>query len=116
MASNYFKDGEPSKYLTMTVSASTTLLAAIILADMGETLWVINRGYAKEGNPLIAWALTISPLAFALVKLATVLPTIYALEVCRWRRPKFARIAGSVAVFAYLIVYIVGMLHTQGKI
>ena len=71
-----------------------TLLAWLLLchlgnaADVGLTLYAIQNG-AEEINPIMAWALSVSPLFFIIIKfivfgLAIDFLAIRAPELLRW--------------------------------
>lgn len=89
------------------VSAESLILVGICLADMISTLFFVLRGSAVEQNPLMAVCLNHSPMVFVLVKLASFVPFVIAVELYRRRNAAFARFACRTAIAAYLVTFVV---------
>ena len=89
------------------VSAESLVLVGICLADMLSTLFFVLRGRAIEQNPLMAVCLSQSPWVFVLVKLASFVPFVLAVELYRKRNAAFARFACRSAIAAYLVTFTV---------
>lgn len=90
----------------VSVSAESLILVAICMADMISTLVFVLRGRAVEQNPLMAMCLNQSPLMFVLVKLASFVPFVVAVELFRRRNPAFARFACRTAIAAYVVTFV----------
>ena len=93
------------------VLPETMLLAAICFADMIQTLIVVRRHMAVEANPMLAAAMDYSPWIFALVKSASFLIPLTAVEVLRPMSPRFVRMALRIGATGYLLLYLVGTLR-----
>ncbi len=89
------------------VSAESLVLVGICLADMISTLFFVLRGSAVEQNPLMRVCLDTSPWVFVLVKLASFIPFVLAVELYRKRNAAFARFACRTAIAAYLVTFAV---------
>lgn len=89
------------------VSAESLILVAICLADMISTLFFVLRGTAVEQNPLMAMCLKQGPVVFVLVKLASFVPFVLAIELYRRRNAAFARLACRTAIAAYVVTFAV---------
>lgn len=96
--------------LQVRASYESILLASICLLDMFWTVVVVVTGIAIEANPLLAWTFELGPWAFVVVKLASLIPGLLALEFCRIINPGFARLAGRAAVLGYLAIYVFGSI------
>jgi len=91
--------------MKLRVSIESMVLIAICLADMAATLYFVLRGTASEQNPLMAACINYSPLLFVLVKIASFMPFVVAVELYRRRNPGFARKACLCAIALYLITF-----------
>lgn len=89
------------------VSTDSLILAAICLIDMVSTLFLVLRGWAVEQNPLMAVCLKQGPMVFVLVKLASFIPFIVAVELYRRKDAAFARLACRSAIVLYVLIFIV---------
>lgn len=89
------------------VSAESLVLIGICLADMISTLFFVLRGQAVEQNPLMKVCLDQSPLVFVLVKLASFIPFVLAVELYRRKNEEFARFACRTAIAAYIVTFVV---------
>tara|TARA_R110001592_G_scaffold23791_1_gene92815 strand:+ start:358 stop:645 length:288 start_codon:yes stop_codon:yes gene_type:complete len=56
-------------------------------ADAGFTLYAVSKG-VKEANPIMAWAIDVSPLFFAVIKLTLF---TFAIDFIAFRRPRLLR-------------------------
>ena len=93
--------------MKLKVSAESLILVAICLADMISTLFFVLRGSAVEQNPIMAACLDKGPLVFVLVKIASFLPFVLAIELYRKKNAIFARLACRSAIAAYLVIFAV---------
>lgn len=89
------------------VSAESLILVVICLADMISTLIFVLRGCAVEQNPVMAACLRKGPEVFVLVKLASFVPFVLAIELYRKRNAVFARFACRMAITAYVVTFAV---------
>lgn len=88
------------------VSFESLILVAICLADMIATLFLVTQGYATEQNPLMSACINHSPAMFVLVKTASFVPFVVAVELYRRKNPDFARAASRCAIVLYLVTFI----------
>ena len=95
------------------VSTESLVLVAICLADMFSTLFFVMKGLAVEQNPLMAACLRHGPMAFVLVKLASFVPFVVAIELYRRRNAAFARLACRSAIALYLVTFVALTLGTN---
>ena len=93
------------------VLPETVILALICLGDMIQTLFVVRSGVAIEANPVLAQTLSYSPWVFALVKCASFMIPLTAVEVLRPLCPMFVRAALRIGASGYLTVYVIGVFH-----
>jgi len=89
------------------VSAESLVLVGICLADMISTLIFVLSGHAVEQNPIMAACLRKSPMVFVLVKLASFVPFVLAVELFRQKNAAFARFACRTAIGAYVVTFVV---------
>jgi len=87
------------------VSMESLILVAICLIDMLSTLFFVMRGCAVEQNPLMAMCLRHSPAMFVLVKIASFIPFVIAIELYRKKDPAFARIVCRSAIVLYVVTF-----------
>jgi hypothetical protein len=99
--------------MRLKVSVESLVLVSICLADMLATLIFVLRGCASEQNPLMAACIERSPLLFVLVKIASFVPFVVAVEMYRKRNPAFARLACRCAILLYLTTFVVLTFHTN---
>lgn len=95
------------------VSTESIVLVAICLADMLSTLFFVMRGLAVEQNPLMAACLRHSTTAFVLVKVASFVPFVVAIELYRRRNAAFARLACRSAIALYVVTFVALTLGTN---
>ena len=95
------------------VSTESLVLVTICLADMFATLFFVMRGCAVEQNPLMAACLRRGPVVFVLVKLASFVPFIVAVELYRRRDALFARLACRSAIVLYLVTFAALTIRTN---
>lgn len=95
------------------VSSETMILVAICLADMLLTLYFVVFGAAVERNPIMAACLERSPELFVLVKTASFVPFVAAVELYRRRNPAFARSITRFAIALYVIAFTALTVHTN---
>lgn len=99
--------------MSLRVSRESLVLVAICLADMLSTLFFVMRGSAVEQNPIMAVCLQHSPAAFVLVKLASFVPFVVAVELYRRKDPAFARLACRSAIVLYVVAFVALTLGTN---
>lgn len=93
------------------------VLLVIGLADLLTTIFWLRTGQATEVNPIMAAALSLSPVLFILVKLATLGAYVAVIEWYRRRRnPSFARIVSNITVTAYVGVYSVSFFVVNASL
>ena len=95
------------------VSVESLILVAICLADMLSTLYFVMMGMAVEQNPLMAACIDHSPVTFVLVKMASFVPFIIAIELYRRKNPDFAIKACRCAIALYLVTFVALTLGTN---
>lgn len=95
------------------VSTDSLVLVAICLLDMFSTLFFVLKGIGVEQNPIMAVCMNHSPLTFVLVKLASFVPFVIAVELYRRKDPVFARFACRCAIVLYLVTFTVLTLKTN---
>ncbi len=89
------------------VSVESLILVAICMADMLVTLFLVLTGCAVEQNPLMAVCIDHSPATFVLVKIASFVPFVVAVELYRKRNPQFAQLACRCAIILYVMTFAV---------
>ncbi len=95
--------------------AAREVLALLFLCslDMYSTVYWVATGQATEANPLLAWTFHLHPLLFVLIKAATFLPTLVLAAHMAQRHPHVVTFLLRGVLFAYIAIYIVGVLHGQ---
>jgi len=96
------------------VSLGTVAIVAICMVDMFLTLVAVLAGKAIEANPVLSWSFDYGPMAFALAKVASFIPGVWALEMCRLHNARFAGLASRAVVYGYMAVYLIGSLKLHG--
>lgn len=97
----------------MKLHRQTVALAALGIADLAATLWLVGRCGAAEANPFMARLLAHSPWALAAVKLGALALALGILEWA-WRvHPRTVRFAANAAVAAYIGIYAVGVARAN---
>ncbi len=102
--------------LHRTISQEALLISAICMLDLATTLYWIGQGYAKEGNPIMAWVLSRGHVPFIGVKILTFLPAVVAAE---WYRPRNPRLITKLlrwVIALYLFLYVSGIFAHYGKV
>lgn len=93
------------------------LLLIIGFADLLTTLFWLHAGQATEVNPIMAAVLSLSPVLFVVVKIATLGAYVAVIEwYRRHRNPSFARIVSNFTVVAYVSVYSVSFLAVNTSV
>lgn len=69
-------------------------------------MWAVRLGWATETNPMLAATLARSDSAFLLIKGASFILPIAALEFIRAKRPEFVARALRIAIGGYLFLYV----------
>lgn len=87
------------------ISVESLVLIAVCTADMLSTLFLVLKGLAIEVNPLMAACINHGPGVFVLVKVASFVPFVVAVELYRRRNSEFARAACRCAIALYLITF-----------
>ncbi len=87
------------------VLPESVLLAAIGLADLLATTYLLATGKAWEGNPLMAGLLMHGSVPFVLVKVLFIAGPITVAELARKRFPVTARWTLRFAIPAYLVLW-----------
>ena len=99
--------------MKLRVSIESLVLIGICLADMLATLYFVLRGCAAEQNPLMAACIERGPFTFVLVKIASFVPFVVAVELYRKKNPAFARMACRCAILLYILTFVVLTFHTN---
>lgn len=99
--------------MKLRVSTESLILIAICLADMFATLFFVMQGVAVEQNPLMAACLRRSPMVFVVVKVASFVPFVVAVEYYRRTNASFARLACRSAIALYLVTFVILTVHTN---
>ena len=99
--------------MKLRISIESIILVAICLADMLSSLYLIAIGVASEQNPLMAACLNHSPAMFILVKIASFVPFVIAVEIYRTKSPVFARAAVRCAIALYIVTFVALTLGTN---
>lgn len=89
------------------ICIESLILVVICMADMLSTLYFVMIGAATEQNPLMAACINTSPLLFVLIKIASFVPFVVAVELYRRKNPAFARSACRMAIFLYVATFTV---------
>ena len=89
------------------VSGESIVLILICLADKLSTLFFVLRGSAVEQNPIMAACLRQGPWVFVLVKLASFVPFVVAVEIYRKHNAAFARRICRTAIVLYVTTFTV---------
>lgn len=97
----------------MKLHRQTLVLAAIGLADLCFTLWLIHTFGAWEANPLMEAALRHGLQTLVVVKLALLAAPLALLEWAWKRRPAFVRSAANAAIAGYLVVFALGVARAN---
>lgn len=92
--------------MKLRVSIESVILVVICLADMLSTLYFVLNGSATEQNPIMAACINHSPMTFVLVKMASFVPFIVAVELYRRKNPSFARTACRAAIALYVVTFV----------
>jgi len=98
------------------VSLGTVAIVALCMVDLFLTLVAVLTGKAIEANPMLAWSFEYGPMGFALAKVASFIPGIWAIEMCRLYNSRFAALASRAVVYGYIAVYFFGSLRIHGMI
>jgi hypothetical protein len=97
------------------IAPESGLLAALCVADLVSTLWLVYGHGAREANPVMDFYLALGPLAFALAKTLTFMAPIVVLEILRRRRPESIRAILRLAIVSYVVCYGVGLWHVNSR-
>ena len=87
------------------ISIESLILIVICTADMLATLYLVMHGMATEQNPLMAACIARGPMMFVLVKIASFVPFVIAVELYRRRNPGFARKTCLCAILLYVVTF-----------
>lgn len=98
----------------MKIARESWIIATIGLADLVTTIVFIRHHGAQEANPVFRRFWEMGLIAFILAKLACLIGPIYVLEWARTRSTQFVKLASRAVIFAYLIMYGIGVAHLNG--
>jgi hypothetical protein len=87
------------------LSLESLVLIGICTADMLATLYLVTRGLATEQNPLMAACIAHGPATFVMVKVASFVPFVIAVELYRRRNPGFAKKTCMCAILLYIVTF-----------
>jgi hypothetical protein len=113
-ASNHILSRLSVKALVTNVSLGTLAIVAICMVDLFLTMFAVLTGNAIEANPMLSWSFHYGPMMFALAKVASFIPGVWALEMCRLHNERFAIFASRAVVYGYMALYAFGSLHIHG--
>jgi hypothetical protein len=99
--------------VSLKISPESTLLAAICIADMILTIFLVQFRLAVEQNPLMAACLNKGIATFVVAKMLSFVPFIVLAEIHKRRNPAFVRTATRLAILLYLGVYGVVMVRVN---
>jgi hypothetical protein len=91
-------------------------ITAICLLDLMTTLYWVGQGYAREGNPLMAFFIQQGPSPFIAAKIAAFLPAVAAAEWYRPRNPRLITRLLRWVIAGYLVLYVVGVAGHEGNV
>jgi hypothetical protein len=106
---------ESNPVLQRTVSQETVCIAFICLLDLITTLMWVREGRAREGNPFMAYFLSLGIGPFIVAKVSTFVPALVAAEWYRPYNPTLVVRALRWAIIGYLFLYSAGVLGHHGK-
>lgn len=89
----------------MRIARESWILAAVCIADLITTLWLVGNQGAREGNPVMDFFLMQGIFAFIVAKLALFTVPIAILEWARRRRPLFVQAMLRLAICGYVGSY-----------
>lgn len=95
--------------MSLTISRESIWLTAVCLVDAVLTIILVALGIAQEANPLMNYWMQRSLALFFIVKMATVLLAIIAAEYYKRYNPVFVKRVLTLAVFAYIGIYVIGI-------
>jgi hypothetical protein len=102
--SSYYVDWIEGGYLWALVG-----VLGLIVIDTFSTLYIIGHG-GGEANPIMRWMLELSPISFALVKLATAVAAFLLLSVHRYFPVARALVTVLLVAYGLLVGYHVLLL------
>lgn len=92
----------------------TILLAAVCIADLSFTIWLITTGHAVEANPILRYYVDHGGLiSFAAAKILLFAGPLFVLELLRRHRPEFVRSLLRVGITLYLVAYTAGVIQAN---
>lgn len=97
----------------MKIARETWLLALFCTLDMLFTAWLLQKGLAKEANPVMKFYVDRSLLDFVVVKSLMFIAPLTVLELLRRKNPVFVRNMLRVGIVAYLLMYCVGSIRAN---
>jgi hypothetical protein len=97
----------------MKIARETWLLGLFCTLDMLFTVWLIHKGLAKEGNPVMGFYVEKSLPVFVVMKSLMFIAPLTALELLRQKKPKFVTNMLRLGILAYVLVYSFGVLRTN---
>lgn len=97
----------------MKLTRQTYFLIIIGLLDLVSTIYLLSYAGAAEANPLMARLLSHGVGVFVLAKVALIVGPLAILEWARRYRPALANRALSLALYAYLGLYVLGVARAN---
>ena len=101
---SYYVDWIEGGYLWALVG-----VLGLIVIDTFSTLYIISRG-GGEANPIMRWMLELSPISFALVKLASAIAAFLLMAVHRFFPIARSLVTVLLAAYGLLVCYHVVLL------
>ncbi len=97
----------------MTLTKESLLLIGICTADLASTLYLLQNGMAREGNPLMSYYLRHGIGTFVMIKLSLVFLPIFIAEWCKQFKPRFVRFMLRATIAIYVGSYLLVMLSVN---
>lgn len=110
------REAGPVLDLRRTASSEAVCITFICLLDLSTTIFWVAMGQAREGNPLMAYFLSLGAVPFIVAKIATFAPAVMAAE---WYRPYNPGLISRLlrwVIVGYLVTYIAGVAGHQGRV
>ncbi len=93
----------------MSISRESWVLLALCLSDLMSTISLVHAHSASEGNPFMAYFLSLGLSAFILAKLFFSIGPISVAEYARRNHPRSVQVILRTAIATYLVAYVGGI-------
>ncbi len=97
------------------IARETYILAALCMADLLSTMYLLINHLAFEANPLFGAILTLpyGLWLFALAKIALTTFSVCALEYARKYEQHYVKVATWIGICVYVSAYVIGWYMTN---